>query len=184
MDPYFLATNFYRKRDFVRCAQICTDILKQDSQHPAWILKVKALTQRVSYDDTDVLENLAEASGDNNQWTNTASLNKSTADARSTKQATTAHRPMTKSRPISGVVRLNRSGLNGSRTNDGQTALKSRAQTGRMLSRLGTASLSTESESFLNVARLNLAHYASLPHMAKPLFEYIYFVQGDVKTVG
>jgi tetratricopeptide repeat protein 8 len=86
---------------------------------------------------------------------------------------------------LSGVVRLNHSGLGGSHdVNNSQTTAKSRIQTSRLLSRLGTASLSTEVESFINVARLNLAQYAALSQLAKPLFEYLYYVQGDVKNVS
>lgn len=190
MDPFYTALSLYRKRSFVQCAQVCTDILQENGQYQAaWILKVRAMTQRVAYDDTDVLESLAEANSVENHWTKTAPGGTSTAAStnpvRRDQRTGTATRPSTQSRPLSGVVRLNHSGLGGSHeTNNSQGTAKSRAQTGRLLSRLGTASLSTEGESFINVARINLAQYAALPQLAKPLFEYLYFVLGDVKSVS
>lgn len=187
MDLFYVAVNLFRKRDFIKCVHICTEILQSDSQHQAaWVLKMRALTQRVAYDDTDVLESLAEASSADNQWTKTAPPGTSTIGGPRTGQrnSTGAHRPSTQSRPVSGVVRLNRSGLNGSHDGSGQHTAKTRAQTGRLLSRLGTASLSTETESFINLARLNLAQHATLPQLTKPLFEYIYFVEGNIKSVS
>jgi tetratricopeptide repeat protein 8 len=187
MDPFYTAMSLYRKRNFVQCAKVCSDILRDDGQHQAaWVLKVRALTQRVAYDDTDVLESLAESTSIENHWTKTAPPGTSTVTKTARRDPTTGtNRPPTQSRPLSGVVRLNHSGLGGSHDiNNSQTTAKSRVQTSRLLSRLGTASLSTEAESFINVARLNLAQYAALSQLAKPLFEYLYYVQGDVKNVS
>ncbi len=189
MDPFYTAMSLYRKRNFVQCAQVCSDILRDDGQHQAaWVLKVRALTQRVAYDDTDVLESLAESTSLENHWTRTAPPGTSTVTKTARRDPTAGtNRPPTQSRPLSGVVRLNHSGLGGSHdiSNSQTTATaKSRVQTSRLLSRLGTASLSTEAESFINVARLNLVQYAALSQLAKPLFEYLYFVQGDVKNVS
>lgn len=188
MDSFYTAISFYRKRCFSQCVEVCTGILQADPQHQAaWVLKLRALTQRVAYDDTDILESLAEATSDAH-WTKTAppgtSTNSGNTKTYQRNQTSNTNRPSTQSRPLSGVVRLSRSGLGGSQDTSGLNSAKSRAQTGRLLSRLGTASLSTEDETFINVARLNLPQYASLPQLAKPLFEYLYFVQGDVKNVG
>lgn len=185
MDPYYTAIYLYRKRNFIQCAQVCTDILQNDGQHQAaWVLKLRALTQRVAYDDTDVLESLAEANSADSQWTKTAPPGTSTGSKTATQQNPGTQQPTTQSRPLSGVVRLNRSGLGGSNDTSGPLTGKTRAQTGRLLSRLGTASLSTETETFINVARLNLAQYATLPQLAKSLFEYLYFVEGNIKSVS
>ena len=195
MDPFYVAMSFYRQRSFNECARTCTEILNNDSQHQAaWVLKLRALTQRVAYDDTDVLESLAEASLAENQFTSTAPPGTSRNVANCKTAAGQQHQkrppaPTTQSsRPMSGVVRLNRSGLaTGSQTGQQQqqTAKTTRAQTGRLLSRLGTASVSSEDETFvINVARLNLTQYAAIPQLAKPLFEYLYFSQGNVKDVN
>lgn len=187
MDPFYIALSLYRKGSFTECARKCTEILQADGQQQAvWVLKLRALTQRVAYDDTDVLESLADATLADNQWTCTAPPGTSrTATTKTPHRESTfaTTRPPTQSRPASGVVRLNRTGLGGSQGGGPQTA-KTRAQTGRLLSRLGTASISTEDETFIvNTTRLNIAQYANLPHLAKPLFEYLYFSQGNVKDV-
>ena len=50
--------------------------------------------------------------------------------------------------------------------------------------RLGTASMvSSQDGPFLNIARLNLAKYAAQPHLSRALFEYIYYHEGDIRTV-
>ena len=186
MDLFYKAICLNRKRSFTECAEVCTEILQANPQHQAaWVLKMRALTQRVTYDDTDVLESLAEATLGDSHWTKTAPLGTSTISGnKHTQRNPTSNRPPTQSRPLSGVVRLNRSGLGGSQDGNGLNTAKTRVQTGRLLSRLGTALLSVDDEAFINVARLNLPQYACLPQLAKPLFEYLYFVQGDVKNVG
>ena len=186
MDPLITALNLYRKRKFSQCVQVCTDILRQDDQHQgAWVLKLRALTLQVTFDDLDVMETLADVSAEN-QWTKTARPGTTLATARLQTALKTAAgrektgRPLTMRPPKSGVVRLNQTGLGPSSSRD--TAVTARVQTGRLLNRLGTASIPSDSQTFVNVARLN--HYASLPHLAKPLFEYLYFVQGDVRNVS
>lgn len=195
MDPLYLALSYYRQRKFSQCTQVCTEILAADGQpnQPAWVLKLRALTQQVAFDDIDVMENLADSStASDAQWTKTARpgtslANKDNSTASTTgrravggQQQTTAMRPLT--RPVSGVVRLNRTSGLGSKDTATGTGTTRGGQTGRLLSRLGTASL-PESQTFVNVARLNLAQYAGLPQLAKPLFEYLYFVLGDVRNV-
>lgn len=51
--------------------------------------------------------------------------------------------------------------------------------------RLGTASMLPSGEGpFINLARLNVAKYASQPNIAKALFEYIYYHENDVRHVS
>lgn len=51
--------------------------------------------------------------------------------------------------------------------------------------RLGTASMVQVGEGpFINLARLNVAKYASQQNIAKALFEYIYFHENDVRHVS
>ncbi|XP_053638799.1 tetratricopeptide repeat protein 8 isoform X2 [Cherax quadricarinatus] len=98
-------------------------------------------------------------------------------------------RPSTQSgRPLSGVVRP---GSQGGRPGTMDQALRTprTAQTARPMSatsgrhvRLGTASmLSTTEGPFINLARLNIAKYATQQNIAKALFEYIYFHENDVR---
>ena len=183
MDPMYVALNLFRRRKFEECANKCTDILKEEAQNQAaWVLKMRALTHQVAYDDIDVMETLAESAATNeNPLTTTARPGTSLMNAKKRDATTTGQRPATQGRPMSGVVRLNRSGL--TRESTAQNPATARIPTGRILSRIGTASLQGDSQTFINVARLNLAQYAALPHLAKPLFDYLYFVHGDVKSV-
>ena len=48
--------------------------------------------------------------------------------------------------------------------------------------RLGTASMISSSEQFINLSRLNFAKYAEMPLLAKPLFEYIFYHEADVRS--
>ena len=43
--------------------------------------------------------------------------------------------------------------------------------------------LSTPDGPFINLARLNMAKYASRPNLAKNLFEYIFHHENDVRNV-
>lgn len=131
----------YRQRKFVRCVQLCTEILetKADGGHhnPAWVLKLRALTQQVAFDDIDVMESLAETSASADaQWTKTARPGTSilaTANAKATAAGKRTAQPST-ARATSGVVRLNRTGLPGTSrgiTGTVGTRANNASQTGR-----------------------------------------------------
>lgn len=50
--------------------------------------------------------------------------------------------------------------------------------------RVGTASMITSGDGpFINVSRLNMQKYASHDGLAKPLFEYLFYVENDTKHV-
>lgn len=185
MENLFTALNLFRRRKFEECANVCTNILQEEKQNQAaWVLKLRALTHQVIFDDIDVMETLAESATTNeNPLTTTARPGTSLNLKKPQREPAGGKKPSTQGRPMSGVVRLSRSGLTGTREISGQNPATARIQTGRILSRLGTASLQGDSQTFINVARLNLAQYAALPHLAKPLFDYLYFVHGDVKSV-
>lgn len=54
-----------------------------------------------------------------------------------------------------------------------------------ILHRLGTASMLTEAGGpFIQLSRLNISKYASQSSIAKPLFEYIYYHEHDVRYVS
>lgn len=184
----YVALNLFRRRKFEECANNCTNILREEAHNQAaWVLKMRALTHLVAFDDIDVMETLAESAATNeNPLTTTARPGTSLINTKKTQHdpTTGGKRPLTQGRPMSGVVRLSRSGLTGTRETTGQNPATARKQTGRMLSRIGTASLQGDSQTFINVARLNLAQYAALPYLAKSLFDYLYFVHGDVKSVS
>lgn len=101
-------------------------------------------------------------------------------------------RPRTRTgRPLSGVVRpATQSGRPGtmeqalrtSRT--ARTARPITSQSARSV-RLGTASMLTEPDGpFIQLSRLNLGKYATQTNISKPLFEYIYYHENDIRHVS
>ena len=65
MDPLYRALSHYRMRQFRQCVDVCTEILTADGRNQAaWILKMRALTQQVSFDDIEVMESLVDGAGD------------------------------------------------------------------------------------------------------------------------
>ena len=65
MDPLYQALSHYRMRQFRQCVDVCTEILASDSCNQAvWVLKMRALTQQVSFDDIEVMESLVDGAGD------------------------------------------------------------------------------------------------------------------------
>ena len=65
MDPLYRALSHYRRRRFRECVDLCTEMLTADGgNQPAWMLKMRALTQQVSFDDIDVMESLVDGAGD------------------------------------------------------------------------------------------------------------------------
>lgn len=54
MDPFYEALSLFKRKNFEKCADVCTDILeKQPLDQAAWCLKMRALTQRVHIDDLE-----------------------------------------------------------------------------------------------------------------------------------
>lgn len=88
-------------------------------------------------------------------------------------------------RPISGVARP---GTHLGRPQSGMDRLRSaRSTTGRGQSaraiRYGTAAmLSAKDGPFIQVSRLNIPKYAKSGALAKPLFEYLFYHEGDIRN--
>lgn len=54
MDPLYEALSYFKRRQYEKCAKICTEILeKQPLDQAVWCLKMRALTQRVYIDDIE-----------------------------------------------------------------------------------------------------------------------------------
>lgn len=57
MEPLYLALSFYRRRNFDKCVEVCTDILdKQPLDPAAFCLKMRAMTGRVYVGDIETEE--------------------------------------------------------------------------------------------------------------------------------
>lgn len=110
-----------------------------------------------------------------------------TATAIKAGQRTASSRPRTSTgRPISGFARpgtiqqrAGTSSLSGNRT-----ALQSgRVNTARNI-RLGSASIFALADNTFNMSRLNPSVFASKPTVAKILFQFLYYHEGDVKKAS
>lgn len=78
-------------------------------------------------------------------------------------------RPGTQKKPGSAIDRL-------------RTARPITSQSARAI-RLGTAAIYSQKEGpFIQVSRLNIAKYAKNPALAKPLFDYLFYCEGDVRN--
>ncbi|ODN06000.1 Tetratricopeptide repeat protein 8 [Orchesella cincta] len=196
MDPFYLAILRYRQRQFDECIALCTDVLRKNPlDQAAWSLKTRALTEQVRVDYLEIFEDgIAEAVFNEDTIATAArpgtSLRTGTARRTASRDGPSpAIRPVTQSgRPLSGVMRPGSSASARPGTSLDQ-ALRARATTARPISasagrhvRLGTASMVTGGEGpFINVSRLNMQKYATHDGLAKPLFEYLFYVENDTK---
>ncbi|GJQ87316.1 hypothetical protein Trydic_g17364 [Trypoxylus dichotomus] len=187
MDALYKAVSQFRRRNYDKCIEICTDILdKQPLDQAAWCLKMRALTQRVYVDDIetedlldiDMMDENAVASaprpGTSIKTTNYGNVPQSSAMTSRPRTAT--------GRPISGVARPGTQTRPASSIDRLKTARPVTSQSARAI-RLGTAAmLSTKDGPFIQVSRLNLSKYAKNPNLSKPLFEYLFYHEGDVRN--
>ncbi|XP_031574824.1 tetratricopeptide repeat protein 8-like isoform X2 [Actinia tenebrosa] len=166
---------------------------KNPYDQSAWCLKTRALTEQVYVDEVDVdEEGIAEMLMDDNAVAQLprpgTSLKKPGTGAGG--GPTPGVRPMSQAgRPVSGFVRPGtQSGRPGTmeqaiRTpRTAQTARPVTSASGRYV-RLGTASMLAQPDGpFINISKLNLSKYAQRPNLAKPLFEYIFHHENDVRN--
>ncbi|XP_075225292.1 tetratricopeptide repeat protein 8 [Lycorma delicatula] len=192
LDPFYEALSHYRRRNYEKCATICTELLEKNPYDQAiWALKMKSMTADVMVDDIEAEEEgIADVMLDND------TIAQAPRPGTSLRTATTAHtpgqafRPRGQSgRPISGVVRPGtQSGLATSleqALKTPRTAHSARpitSQSARSI-RLGTASMLSQPDGpFIQVARLNLVKYASMDNISKSLFQYIYYHENDIRN--
>ncbi|KAI8484739.1 PREDICTED: tetratricopeptide repeat protein 8-like [Branchiostoma belcheri] len=193
MDPLYTALSLFRRRRFEDCVTVCTMLLEKNPyDQAAWTLKMRALTEQLYVDEVDVdEEGIAEMLMDDNAIAEVArpgtSLKK---PGTSSGGPSPGVRPTSQSgRPLSGFVRP---GTQGGRPGTMEQAIRTprTAHTARPVTsasgrfvRLGTASmLSSPDGPFINLARLNFHKYAARQSLAKPLFEYIFHHENDVRN--
>ncbi|CAG9463813.1 unnamed protein product [Pedinophyceae sp. YPF-701] len=196
MDPVFLSMSRLRRRKYDACIEKCTELLERNQYDQAvWYLKARALTLQSYIDDTEVEEEgLADVLMDENALNSMprpgTSLNRPKTS--SVGQVNQGVRPMTQSgRPVTGFVRPGTQGRPVSGAPGAPATASQRLSTayrnarpgttrpvtasGRFV-RLGTASMLTQPGGmFIDVERLNLAKYASRPHLSRALCDYILY---------
>ncbi|XP_017758919.1 PREDICTED: tetratricopeptide repeat protein 8 [Eufriesea mexicana] len=186
----FKALSLFSQGKYEDCATICTNLLKKNPLDQAvWVLKMRALTLQVYVDDIEgEEEGIAESLLDN--YTISTMPRPGTSLKYPGTSCTGQHlRPKTQSgRPLTGVVRpATQSAMSQSieqTLRTPRTAMTARpitASSSRNV-RLGTASMLTEAGGpFIQLSRLNISKYANQSSIAKPLFEYIYYHEHDVR---
>ncbi|KAI4460544.1 tetratricopeptide repeat protein 8 [Holotrichia oblita] len=186
MDPLYNALSQFKRRNYDKCVEICTNILdKQPLDQAVWCLKMRALTQRVYVDDLETEDVLDSDTMDDNVVATAprpgTSLKANFASTAQTSLMTARPRTST-GRPISGVARPGTQTRPGSTIDRLKTARPVTGQTARAI-RLGTAAmLSSKDGPFIQVSRLNLSKYAKNTNLSKPLFEYLFYHEGDVRN--
>lgn len=178
MNKLYEANSFYRRRNYEKCINLCTELLEINPyDESAWTLKMRALTQRVYIDDLES-ENL------NEEFIDDVIIAKTPRPGTSLRTAMTsaAGRPRSTAtgRPLSGISRPGTMRPNSS---------MDRSKTARLLTssartiRLGTAAmLSMKDGPFIQVSRLNLGKYAGKIGVAKALFEYLFYHEGNLRA--
>nr|CAD7455464.1 unnamed protein product [Timema tahoe] len=189
MDPFYMALSLFRRRKYEQCTSICSELLEKNPYDQAiWTLKMKALTEQVYVDDIEAEEEgIAEVLMDNDAIAQVPRPGTSLRIPGTS--IAVGFRPRTQSgRPVSGVVRP---GTQSGRPGTMEQALKTprTSRTSRPITsqsartvRLGTASMLSEPDGpFIQLSRINLSKYATQPSIAKPLFEYIFYHENDIR---
>ena len=191
VDPLWRAMSDLRRRRHEAAAEACTELLGANPyDQAAWYVKTRALTMEAWIDDTEVEEEgAAEILMDDNAMAQmprpgTSLARPQTGAVHGVNQGV---RPMSSSgRPLTGFSRPGTQGRPG--TGSVQDALQgnrpgtSRPVTsgGRFL-RLGTASILSHGDQFIDLDRIDFRKYAGKTHVAKALCDYILYVEANPK---
>lgn len=187
MDPFCKAISLFRMRKYEKCIEMCNDLLANDpTVKGPWELKMRAMTQRVYIDDIEAEEDAVEDPLDTETLLKTAAkpgTSLRTETAIKTGMRTASTRPRTSTgRPLTGVTRPGTIQQRAGTSSGNRTALltSGRLSTARNI-RLGSASIFALSDNTFNMSRLNPTIFATKPTVAKVLFQYLYYHEGDVK---
>jgi tetratricopeptide repeat protein 8 len=195
VDPLWYAQSKFKRRRYDECIAICTELLAASRvpDKAVWLLKCAALTAKSWIDDTEMEEEgIAEALLDEHATASAprpgTSLLGGGRRSGSGYGSNQGVRPVSASgRPLTGFARpgssSRSSGRQGTAGRVGTAAFQTdRTGTARPLTalgravRLGTASMLSEpSGIFIDVDRLDLARYATRPHIAKALCDYLLY---------
>ncbi|KAK9878133.1 hypothetical protein WA026_021149 [Henosepilachna vigintioctopunctata] len=185
MDGMYKALSLFRRRKYDQCIVECNELLdKQPLDQAAWCLKMRAMTQRVYVDDIDTEDALESDFFDTNIVATAPRPGTSLKTALpSTSAVPFSARPRTSTgRPLTGVVRPGTQNRPGSSIDALRTSRAITNHSSRAI-RLGTAAMLSQKDGpFLQVSGLNITKYARNPCLSKPLFEYLFYHEGDVRN--
>ncbi|XP_035772907.1 tetratricopeptide repeat protein 8-like [Anopheles albimanus] len=203
MDNFFAAISLFRRRKYDECIEVCNGLLLQQHQQPAqhnalhqgpWELKMRSMTQRVYIDDIEADDDVAEDILDTQTIATaprpgTSIRTAKPVTAAGAGAATASQRPRTGTgRPITGISRpgtlsLQRPGSTlGNRTAP-RTASRTAGGSARQM-RLGSASMFAAGDPtgpLFHISRLHPDKYADRETLSKPLFQYLYYHEGDIR---
>uniref|UniRef100_A0A182WYQ6 Uncharacterized protein n=1 Tax=Anopheles quadriannulatus TaxID=34691 RepID=A0A182WYQ6_ANOQN len=199
MDNFFAAISLFRRRKYDECIEVCNGLLQQNALHQGpWELKMRSMTQRVYIDDIEADDDVAEDILDT-QTIATAprpgtSIRTAMAKPATSANAATASRPRTGTgRPITGISRPGTLSLQRPASTLGnKTALKTGSRTAAGTTaggsarnlRLGSASMFAVGDPtgpLFHISRLHPDKYAERDALSKPLFQYLYYHEGDIR---
>ncbi len=165
----------------------------------AWLLKLRALSSQARVDELEVdlgdtpesaLSDAAIASaprpGTSLKSLSTVSTGSTDGNSGNpaiiSSDANSALRPPDGGRPLSAFSRP-ATGSSRASLRTAHTARPAGTATGRFV-RLGTPSMVTgDPDEFVSVSRLNYSSYAKRPCLSRALFEWLYWVRGDIRHV-
>ncbi|XP_055597482.1 tetratricopeptide repeat protein 8 [Uranotaenia lowii] len=195
MDTFFVAISLFRRRKYDECIEVCNGLLQNNALHQGpWELKMRSMTQRVYIDDIEADDDVAEDILDTHTIATAprpgTSIRTAAALAGSTaagKATAAGARPRTGTgRPITGISRpgtlsLQRPGS----TLGNKTAMKTARTAGSARNiRLGSASMFAVGDPtgpLFHVSRLHPDKYADKDCLSKPLFQYLYYHEGEIR---
>ncbi|XP_044754057.1 tetratricopeptide repeat protein 8 isoform X2 [Coccinella septempunctata] len=187
MDRMYEAISLFRRKKYDECIEKCTEILDSNPlDQAAWCLKMRAITQRVYVDDIETEDALESDIFDTNIVATAprpgTSLKTSVASTSSNNLPFSARPRTSTGRPLTGIVRPGTQKRPGSTLESLKTSRPLTSQSSRAI-RIGTAAMLSQKDGpFIQVSRLNISKYARDPCLSKPLFEYLFYCEGDVRN--
>ncbi|XP_058452058.1 tetratricopeptide repeat protein 8 [Malaya genurostris] len=195
MDKFFAAVSLFRRRKYDECIEVCNELLQNNALHQGpWELKMRSMTQRVYIDDIEADDDVAEDILDTQTiataprpGTSIRTAAVTSATTVSGKATAAGSRPRTGTgRPITGISRpgtlsLQRPGS----TLGNKSALKTARTAGSARNiRLGSASMFAVGDPtgpLFHISRLHPDKYAEKDSISKPLFQYLYYHEGEIR---
>ena len=198
VDPMYMAILHFQERKFIESLNICNQLLsKNPRDQAAFVLKLRALSAPNIVDECELDEASEMSIGDQSlDDTATAQVPRPGTSLRAppTSSASRALRPVTASgRPLTGFARPQAS--RGNETVEQaiktarslHTARPATSSSGRFV-RLGTASLvgagiavGDTAADLLGRGLGDVSKQAAIPWLAKPLFEFFLYREGDIR---
>ncbi|XP_055642217.1 tetratricopeptide repeat protein 8 isoform X1 [Toxorhynchites rutilus septentrionalis] len=196
MDKFFAAVSLFRRRKYDECIEVCNELLQNNALHQGpWELKMRSMTQRVYIDDIEADDDVVEDILDTQTIATAPKPGTSIRSAAATAAASTVAgkttaagaRPRTGTgRPITGISRPGTLSLQrpGSTLGNKTAPITARIAGSAKNIRLGSASMFAFGDPtgpLFHISRLHPDKYAEKDSISKPLFQYLYYHEGEIR---